>query len=233
MRTIIKVIAFLAFTTILVQSVYGQNMSITAEMDGNDVVVKLMPSGGDITAQWIDIEVFLRQDVAMPAPSFGAPVVNATDFPGVQVPFNGIDQQGAEAGYRNFWFGTSYAATPSNTYTAGAEYELFRVDAGGDPATMGLEVVFNENFFPTYATVTDGSATEYTNPTAPFYGTGASSCTVCPGAETNYFVPVQVGLPIELLSFDVSKKGEDAALVQWTTSSEQNTSHFEIERSID
>ncbi len=40
-------------------------------------------------------------------------------------------------------------------------------------------------------------------------------------------------LPVELTSFDVKKKGEENAMVTWTTSSEQNTSHFEVERSLD
>lgn len=40
-------------------------------------------------------------------------------------------------------------------------------------------------------------------------------------------------LPIELLDFDVVKKGDDSALVTWTTAREENTSHFVVERSIE
>ena len=40
-------------------------------------------------------------------------------------------------------------------------------------------------------------------------------------------------LPISMRSFDVTKKGEDGAALKWVTSSEENSSHFEVERSID
>ncbi len=39
-------------------------------------------------------------------------------------------------------------------------------------------------------------------------------------------------LPLELLSFDAEKK-EDTVLLDWKTSNEQNTSHFNIQRSTD
>lgn len=44
---------------------------------------------------------------------------------------------------------------------------------------------------------------------------------------------VEASLPIELSSFDVMKRDERSADVLWTTVSEQNASHFEIERSYD
>jgi len=40
-------------------------------------------------------------------------------------------------------------------------------------------------------------------------------------------------LPVELTSFQVNKKGDQNALVTWQTASEVNTSHFDIERSLD
>lgn len=40
-------------------------------------------------------------------------------------------------------------------------------------------------------------------------------------------------LPIELAEFEVSKRGENASLLEWMTVSEVNASHFEIERSYD
>ena len=39
--------------------------------------------------------------------------------------------------------------------------------------------------------------------------------------------------PVELVAFDVKKKGSDNANISWTTASEINTSHFVVERSLD
>lgn len=43
----------------------------------------------------------------------------------------------------------------------------------------------------------------------------------------------QQGLPIVLSDFDVVRKGDDTAALNWVTSSEENASHFDVERSID
>ncbi len=40
-------------------------------------------------------------------------------------------------------------------------------------------------------------------------------------------------LPVELTKFNVNKKGDQDALITWQTASEVNTSHFNIERSLD
>jgi len=46
-------------------------------------------------------------------------------------------------------------------------------------------------------------------------------------------INAEAPLPVELTRFDVVKKGDENALVSWQTASEVNTSHFEVERSID
>lgn len=40
-------------------------------------------------------------------------------------------------------------------------------------------------------------------------------------------------LPVELLSFEANKLGSERIEVNWSTSSEFNVSHFEVERSYD
>ncbi|MDX1407010.1 MAG: T9SS type A sorting domain-containing protein [Saprospiraceae bacterium] len=40
-------------------------------------------------------------------------------------------------------------------------------------------------------------------------------------------------LPLDLLDFRADKKGERSAILNWSTANEENTSHFEIERSTD
>lgn len=62
------------------------------------------------------------------------------------------------------------------------------------------------------------------------------SITNCDGAITNYTnstaVVVDACLPIELLNFNAVKQVDDV-LLQWSTATEINSSHFEIERSAD
>ncbi|NND32794.1 MAG: T9SS type A sorting domain-containing protein, partial [Saprospiraceae bacterium] len=61
-----------------------------------------------------------------------------------------------------------------------------------------------------------------------------------PGQESNSMVPVSVCiryeealLPIELLSFSALPSDESSVIVEWSTASEANSNHFEIERSPD
>jgi hypothetical protein len=58
------------------------------------------------------------------------------------------------------------------------------------------------------------------------------------GVEGNYpandfYVQAVNPLPIKLLSFQAEKSGEKNALLKWSTASEINGSHFQIERSLD
>jgi len=47
------------------------------------------------------------------------------------------------------------------------------------------------------------------------------------------FAILEQPLPLEWVSFSAKKMGESQAQLDWTTASEQNVSHFDIERSID
>ena len=69
-----------------------------------------------------------------------------------------------------------------------------------------------------------GDVTDYNN---KFYGAGAVNNLNAPS-----FVAAQTAAPIALKDFNVSKQGNTNALVTWTTTFEQNVSHFVIERSI-
>jgi hypothetical protein len=59
-------------------------------------------------------------------------------------------------------------------------------------------------------------------------GIFGSSSEVPPG---NISDALGASLPIELSSFEVAKRGENSSILTWTTELEQNSSHFEIERS--
>jgi hypothetical protein len=61
-----------------------------------------------------------------------------------------------------------------------------------------------------------------------FYGTNATN-----NAGGDSFVEVNAPLPVSLTYFGANKFEDRHSLLKWTTSSEINTSHFEIERSFD
>jgi len=52
-------------------------------------------------------------------------------------------------------------------------------------------------------------------------------------AEEYDIAPNNAPLPLNLLAFTADKSGTQDALVSWTTSNEENTSHFKIQRSFD
>ena len=61
--------------------------------------------------------------------------------------------------------------------------------------------------------------------------------TVSPALTTFTYLPITIGtasspLPIELLDFQVTRANNDAK-IEWSTASETNNDHFEIERSLD
>jgi hypothetical protein len=79
--------------------------------------------------------------------------------------------------------------------------------------------------------IVQGAANDITNYPQKFYGTNP-----LPSNQTNNpsFVGAQSMslLPISLRDFNATKQGTGNALLTWTTTFEQNASHFSIERSI-
>jgi len=81
------------------------------------------------------------------------------------------------------------------------------------------------------------SAGSFDDQTFTACGPGAScnfpDCGAEPGIQiiNDAFDCSNAPLPAELLSFEAEKNGEASALLHWTTATEQQLSHFEIERS--
>ena len=94
-------------------------------------------------------------------------------------------------------------------------------------------------FAPHYLALTDGSGNDLTAPGTDlkFYGTDAQVCgpNNCPATTpgTNHVMVLLNALPVELTKFSVRQYQDRDAILLWETASEVNTSHFEIERSID
>jgi hypothetical protein len=71
---------------------------------------------------------------------------------------------------------------------------------------------------------------DITNYAEKFYGTNPVNSEFG-DSQTETAAPVS--LPINLRTFTAEKHGDDEALLQWTSSSEVNSSHYEVERSMD
>lgn len=215
----------------------------TAVIAGNSIVVKVMPKQGNITCGWIDIEFFFRNSSGLPnADGFFANsvvVVNATDFPDVSIDYNepmGMNNQGTETGYNNYWFGGPFLPTPQITYLQNQEYVLCTINLPSSPAPYDLELCHNDGSSPHYITMTDQSSLERCNTTGTnkFYGPGAVICspTNCPASTpgANHILPLDGSLPVELMSFQAYPEGKNTARLEWQTATEVNFQEFEIER---
>jgi hypothetical protein len=237
MKNLLFLILFTT-TTFLCQ---GQFFQATIDKDGNDLIFLLRanPGGGDITTNWSDTEFFVRWPDTAPAFNFGAITVNTTGFPGVSIPNNGEDAQGSEVGFTNNWFGASYSATASSTYTDGVEYEIFRVTLDIPAANVDFELVHNEWFSPHYLSLISGTGSDLSNVAGiMFYSNNAMICPSgnnCPAStpgSNHVDEGLDAPLPVELLIFTATKLKKEVAL-DWQTASERKNAGFEIQKSSD
>ncbi len=61
---------------------------------------------------------------------------------------------------------------------------------------------------------------------------GQNNATSSNASSGNGFTQGVVALPIDLTEFDATNNGDGRALLNWETASEQNSSYFEVERSV-
>lgn len=217
----------------------AQVFQATIQNEDHDLVflLRALPGGGDITTQWTDTEFFVRWPDGSPDFNFGTITVNDSDFPGVSIPNNGRDVQDSEAGYTNNWFGTSFSATASRTYTAGVSYEIFRVTLDIPADDVDFELVHNSLFSPHYLALISGTGSDLTNaPGLVFYGNNALISTPnrpvsTPGANHVAGATGAV-LPVELFRFEAIHL-EEGVQLNWSTASELNNLGFKVERRLE
>lgn len=216
----------------------------TASVSGNTIVYKIKAVNGPITCGWSVIEFFFRNTDASPdadAAFAGATITpNATDFPGIDIPYNGMNLQGAETGYNNYWFGTFYfPPTTVKTYNQGQEYVVCTITLASAPSIYNLELVHNEPFFtPDYMVLADEVGADKSNPfpltgTCKFYGPGATVCDPnCPPTTdgNNHILPLNGSAPVELVDFQARRYGPHTARLNWQTAVEEGFATFAIER---
>ena len=198
------------------------------DFTGNTISFKLR-ADIDGTATFSTIEYFVRVPDAAPAFTWGTINENVTNFPGMGDFFLNPTPP-TVAGYRIYHFIYTAPApiTTSNSYTAGASYEVFNVTINVDPGTLSMQMVHSPvDEDPFYLAVTNGFGAD-----------------LRPLVESNFFFPatntsgdpffVNLALataPAFLKEFNVTKQGNNNALLSWTTTQEYNVSHFVLERS--
>jgi hypothetical protein len=122
----------------------------------------------------------------------------------------------ASLGGMNKYIGVFQVGGTSPGYTAVYNY------AGNADVTAA-----NESSLMLYKR-SDNSATTWTNAAATL-NINTKTFTLT-GQSTEYILGISGTLPLRLLSFTAARQG-DNALLEWQTTNEVNTSHFELERS--
>jgi hypothetical protein len=133
---------------------------------------------------------------------------------------------------------TEGSSPPAVNWVAGMEYKIAKVCfSNGTPAPNEEFIQVNDlaefgNFGYTDWYVEFLILGPVSNDSNPYYASAGFSIAMN-GSDSNAETLQGVSLPIRLLSFQASKAGERSSLLQWTTTSEQNSDFFQIERSAD
>lgn len=209
---------FLSFKAIHAQHFVGD---IT--LSGNTVIFSMKPQGGDISGSISILKFYLRwHKSAGNGLTFGSIINNTTNFPELDIVSANNDVPDPIYYNQSFSF---IGLTPVKTYLEGVSYEVFRTTLGGVlPLSFDL-VADNSVAYPYFFSVQGDDFSDYsTYVLTPFPDPTGSSGTFF--YKTFYLEP----LPITLKSF--SGKAVDCnALLDWTTGSETNGQHFEIQHS--
>lgn len=202
---------------------HGQTLQASMTHQGTNLIVKIRPTGNNVTTGFANIEFYVRYPSTTTV-TWGTPVVNATDFPNIVIQKNDPYTSVTELGYTIVrFFLPPGTFTMSKTYTNVVEYEVFRVSATGI-GSANIEMMHRDAENPYALVLVDETASiDWTNATK-FYGAGAS------GAGANQSLPLMISLPLELLSF-TGKEGNNGITLSWQTANEQNMSHFIVEKS--
>lgn len=198
------------------------------DFTGNTISFKIRP---DITGQatFSTVEFFVRVPNAAPAFTWGDITENAANFPGIGDFFLNPTPP-ASPGFRVYHFIYTAPApiTTARDYTAGTPYEIFNVTTSVDPNTLGMQLVHSVgDEDPFYLAITNGFGLDLRFPAENSYFFPATNTSGDP-----YFLNLTaLTTPAFLKDFNVTKQGANNALLAWSTSQEQNVSHFVLERS--
>jgi hypothetical protein len=191
MKKILIIALFLLSSSSFAAFMQG-SLSVDLKSTGPELVfsVKVYPGGGNVVDGWTTIDWFVTYSSSYTM-TFGSPVVNATNFPGVSFTFYGQNAGGSPGtGLVSQYWSFAGAATTTKTYVDGTEYEMFRVPISTSSVDFGdLSLSWNNINYTTYFSLTGSIGTDWTaagaGANAPiFYGPGTYS-----GDNGNNFNP--------------------------------------------
>ena len=203
-------------------SLNAQYFQATMTNEGSMLVVKIKPTGGNITTSFANMEFFVRY-LDSKNLTWDNPIINITDFQGISIQKNDPYTTIPDAGYKIVrFFLPPGTFTTSKTYTNNTEYEVFRTTVTGLGST-NLEMIHRDDYTPYYLAI-DNETGDVTG-AQKFYGAGVISGV---GFQA---LSLDIVLPVELLEFE-GKAEKKANILDWTTAKEENASHFVLEKAV-
>ena len=147
--------------------VAGQYFNAQIKQSGDLLQFYIRPNpvsnGGSniVNMKFDNFDFFVRYPSAAPVATFGAPVVNTTDFPGLTIAQDvfGPEAYGSEAGFRIVEWTSPFgsATSAARTYNAGQEYLVFSVTVTN--CSPGFQFsADNINGTPYFLTITRNTA---------------------------------------------------------------------------
>ena len=225
-----KLLLILLYIGVSAQVLQAQYLEATMTNNQNILTVKLRakPGGGDLSGiQFTQLGFFIRQPVSDPAITFGT----VTSFiSGITIP---PPDETMSGGYRYYQFESQAGAPQPNIPmifpdNGTSEFPVFSVSVNGI-GTGTFQLVHNGGYTPAYLNLLSASGDLF-GVSAPnvFYGNISNEA-----PDFHLHTLSSVSLPLELLTFEASRKGDASARLQWETEQERNVSHFDLERSLD
>jgi Secretion system C-terminal sorting domain len=220
-----KILFYLLLSALCSPILTAQCFQTTVTNIGNTIIVKVKPTGGDITTGFAAMEYFLRYPNTKTV-TWGTAIPNVSAFPGLQLSQQTPSGFATEVGATIVFFSqTLLTFTTSATYLNGVEYEVFRISVSGT-GTTNFELVHLDDYLKYWSTMTALDAATERTCDIKFYGTGASATP----ASYQSFMLNNVALPLELLDFS-GKESDKGITLNWKTANERNVSHFVVEKS--
>lgn len=197
----------LALTVFFMNGLSAQDFDLRTTQSGQDIVVEIIYTGGGAAPTTGDFLLDLNFELQSTDETMTFGAINNTAGWGV----NTQGAQTVEGGFARRTFGLSNAPINFPVDLSDATYtEIARITtdaAAGSVISVGA------------------AGTHPTNPGIPFLNVN--------GAD---FTPSTTGgaaLPLDLITFNVTKHDALSSLLTWTTEMEQDFSHFNVQRSLD
>jgi hypothetical protein len=207
----------------------GQFRGNLAEGAENTIVFTARPMDNVNNIGFSTIEYFVRYPKTSPEFTYGTPVNNLTNFPGM-TNWQVFKKSAQDATYWYDWF--LYTApspiTGLRNYTAGTPYEVIAVTVNGASVKdLGLTLVSQEQENPYYYVFTNNVGSDSRPALLSDYFYPATSVT---GVAPNRVYAQDIILPVNFLSFYAVKDGDNAQL-SWQVDGDKDNKYFEVTRS--